>query len=1388
MLCSSDGSFAVRADCRGFTIDFTVAFEDDILSILPDAIFILAAVARCGVLFRRSMSKSPLRARGSLYAARVLIASAYVIVRVAALGLLASRGGLVSTTIPSYACHWSPVWSHCHWSTWNIRKRPEKFDRAWNGLAKRSKKGKPPLLLTLCLAFPSDILGTFPPGIVWILATFAQPFLLSDLLDFTRSYQGIGEQPEPVYIGIGLVCAFALVYAIIALSFAHTQVASVQVCVKVRGAMLDAIFRKGLVLHLAASRETGSSAAYNLLSSDMERLAMALIDLPETWTSLIAIGFGLWLLWREIGVLFLTALGMLFLLALILPALGELVDRGQDRYSTDSDARLKTTASVVDNIRPLKLSGYISTIFAKTAGQRRKEIRSLRAYFAATGFALMTGNVLPVWLEVIVFGAYGGNVAVRPELGETLGTVNTFRLLNILNAMTDSLVNAAIGFPGLYGALVSLRRVQSFLQLSEKFTIPSNSKLREDDTGEFREAMPADTHSQSSPVADGEKKSEQEPDVLTLRRATFKSRVAEVAEGKNPILLHELDLRVPAGTFTVVLGASGSGKSLLLHALLGEIDLVSGEFSSPWLREPSNIAYCQQDAWLVSGSIRSNIVMNNAFDALRYKRVLDATGLSHDLSAPGASDNNSVGSRGSMLSGGQRQRVALARALYSDAELFLFDDVLSAVDPTLATHIFESVLGISGLLRSKTVVMAGHDVANLNRADQLVVLESGRIAQKGDAQTLLSDPKSFVARFVDQQRAAAVEEKEHAQEVDEELYTKSEDEHDPVAGGDDEVVRTGTKTSRWKLYSFWFHHSGWIAGIVWFILAVALSVPYLLPQIILEKWAGINDLMPNRKAGTYIAALAAIAVGHTFMFAATIQILYQYLSPRGSIRMHDAMLKGILDAPLSWFDDVPSGRIVNRFAQDLYIVSCETPKYVFLMISNSADLVVLMAYTITATPYLAISIPPLVLVYYGLATLYTGASRQVRRLDLAAKSPLYQLFSEVYEGLASVRGYRMETSLLLRNRALLDASQKPFFLRFTAQAWLSLYLNLIVMIIAVVLTGLAVGLRDSVAVGFLGVALSSLVLISGTLNRILLFFTQVETSLVALERVREFTSIEPEGTNDRRGLAAETSKPVDEDWPARGAVDFKGVIVRYRPELEPALREVSFSFASGQKTAIVGRSGSGKSTLLMTLFRAVDLTSGSITIHVRENMSPDGSATDQGICDMLESVHLKEKIANMSSSDDTTSLGLDAQIDPERDGLSRGEKQLLCFARAVLQKRKILVLDEATSSIDHESDARLQHLIRTACADRTVITIAHRISTIADYDSVIVMEGGKLLEVGNPAALLRTSSSVFAALAQTGELELEREKKADQKKPIGRREEDMHSIDTELGQADEKTF
>ncbi|KAK2959552.1 Multidrug resistance-associated protein [Blattamonas nauphoetae] len=880
------------------------------------------------------------------------------------------------------------------------------------------------------------------------------------------------------------------------------------------------------------------------------------------------------------------------------------------------------------------------------------------------------------------------------------------------------------------------------------------------------------------------------PSSTALLSSTSSSSLKTTSFDIGRPVLSNMTVSLPRGSHTILVGPVGSGKSSFLSALLGELNCSSGRG-----RVVGKMAFLPQSPWILNATVEENITFGHPFDGEKYRRIVECCCLEADFVALPAGDQTEIGERGITLSGGQRVRVALARACYAEADVILLDDPFASVDASVGETIMERCVG--ELLKEKTVICTTHHTSLIGRFDWVVELsEDGRIVKQGkptefghlsdmeenqkeeEAQTpdmlnklsptpfkspQLSQPTAQPSVFTDAtplRRTNAsppnpttpiVTPPLTPSNIGYSLTTKEEE---------------STKGVSRDVYKFYLSTIPTFLIVLVFVVNLAAEIcsvcePYALSALTRED-AGTG----GSKAKVFTFYLVTQLVSLALVFPQASVVIQATI--RAALHIHEICIRRLFSAPLSYFDVTPTGRLLGRFSKDLESVDGGIPHAMSFQVRSSFSLVASFIGVAISMPILLLIIPPFFVLIFKHNKIFQTSGLRVRRyLSVARTAQLHDLTQQL-NGMATIRAFDRDSDFIKTSKGILDKSASGEFVLNSSNRRVSLLLETDSMIIIASICVFAIILKGfNRSLAFLPVALNLSSSVVSSLSNQLRHISMLENEMTSVEKLQEIATIEQEPA--RYVFSREGDKT--RKWPTKGEIEYKQVDVRYRPDLPLSLSGLSFKVKGGQKVGIVGRTGSGKSTLILSLLRLVEVESGEIWIDSKEtktevglhelrlsvattpqlptlfegsirfNLDPFNEVKDDRmIWEALEEVGMAGFVKSLKGR-------LDSAVAEDGGNLSVGQQQLLCLSRALLKKEKIVLLDEATSSVDLETDKKIQQAIRNSFSDATVITVAHRLSTVADADMILVMEKGAVVESGSPAELLRNSSSVFYDLA-----------------------------------------
>ncbi|GAW05470.1 ABC protein [Lentinula edodes] len=1168
------------------------------------------------------------------------------------------------------------------------------------------------------------------------------PLLAKAIINFAEertSAKENGSLTPNVGRGIGMAIGLGVIVVFASLTQHQFFWRSMITGVLTRGALINSIYKRSVVLNAKSRVKHPNANLINHISTDVSRIDAAAQWFHCGWTApiqvLVCLIILLVQLWRE----------------------RIMAHRLKTRKTTNrfTEQRAKLLAESLGVMRVVKYFSYEGPFLDRITGMRRNELQGVRWMNHMQSVNVAFAYSVPVLAATLSFVTYAHTSGGQFNAAVIFSSLSLFQLLRQPMMFLPRAMSVTTDAQNAFSRLSKLFHAEILHDIP--FVIDHGQDLALDVTdASFEWEVIATPDANDEDTEDSKKAS--------LQR--------EFLSSADPFRVRGVDMKVQRGCLVAIVGRVGSGKSSLLQGLVGEMRKTSGDFSFG-----GRVAYCPQIAWIQNASLRDNILFGQPFEEVKYWRALERSCLIPDLQMLPDGDLTEIGEKGINLSGGQRQRVNIARALYYNADVILFDDPLSAVDAHVGRSLFHGA--IHPLVKEgKTVILVTHALHFLSNCDYIYTMDAGKIAEHGSYVNLISCngefarlDKEFGGELAPETRTQLVN--AAAVEAMQSKANRVERQGAGVGRLEGKLIvkeRRTTGSLSWAVYKTYL-----IAGMGWFTIpSIALSILLMQGSQIVNSytlvwWEG------NQFGWSFPLYELLYAVLGIFqaMFTVVLGLAIDMMSTFASKNLHNDGTRAVMYAPMSFFDTTPMGRVQSVFGKDVDNLDIQLPtsmKMTVLLMANVVGSVIIIS---ILEPFFLIAVFVIAFGYQYFASFYRASAREVKRLDAMLRSLLYSHFSESLTGLPTIRSYGEIPRFVRDNKFYIDLENRALFLTVTNQRWLAVRLDalgaFLVFFIAI-FSVIGVGGINAAEIGLVLTYATQLTQLLGRMTR---QSAELENYMNSVERIAHYSHA---GYIDQEAPHEIPNHKPPQEWPDRGAIRFNDVCMSYRPGLPNVLHNVNLSIDAGEKIGIVGRTGAGKSSLTLCLLRIVEF-SGLIKIDdvniseiglkdlrtkiaiipqdpilfsgtVRSTLDPFSVYDDVRLWDALRrSFLIEDRQSDDSATDiDESSNGyitLDTVIEPEGTNLSLGQRSLLSLARALVKDSRVVILDEATASVDLQTDKRIQDTIRSEFQDRTLLCIAHRLRTIIGYDRILVMDAGRVVEFDSPLALFQRDDSIF---------------------------------------------
>ncbi|KAH3674695.1 hypothetical protein WICMUC_003111 [Wickerhamomyces mucosus] len=1165
-----------------------------------------------------------------------------------------------------------------------------------------------------------------------------------------------------------------------------------------KAVLTNVIYRKAFKLSPKAKYEFPTSSINNLVMTDLSRIDFAVGTFHFIWSFPIAFSVATIILCVNLGAIALVGVAMVLLYVCCIFWFNAKLKRLRIESNKYIVKRARAISEIINNLRMIKFYSWeepYKNIVQNFRNLEKKYI--LRMQLLKAVFNTATASITILATMVVFIAMYHIESG-----GGSFNSYNVFSAVTLFSLlrMPLNLLPLSCGFA--IDAQLAFERLAEFLQAEEsediidrlpldssKNAIEINNGTYEWDTleEELLEAQKPKTKKQLAKDARSARKlTRKEGKDPTKKGSTYDLRQRELesnsSDSSNEDLsfpgLKNINLTIRRKELIIVTGSIGTGKTSLLNAIDGSMKQVDGDS-----KVYGSLTFCSYP-WIQNATIKENVLFGSKWDPVKYEKIVKACALDIDFKSLQFGDQTEVGERGITLSGGQKARINLARAVYSDSDVILLDDVLSAVDSRVGKHIMKEC--ICGILKDKTRILATHQLSLIDDADRIIFLNGTGFLDIGTESELTKRNPEF-SNLMEYSKTQAEDEEESDdssnKDQEEELNLK-EVEIEAISKQvtkvsekvDIEKSKSGSSTESrsinkgsLKLYGRYVKlgaASGSYYLIILFLFSIVLAG---FVQVFYSVWLSfwLEDKF-ELSSGAYTGIYVAICFSSVLVFLTTYSLL-AYVNNKAGLILFNVSAEKLLKAPMSFMDVTPIGRILNRFTKDVDTLDTNLIEQMRLFLTSIALVGSTAILSGIYIPWFFIVIPVALFFYSALTSYYLSSALDIKRLEANNRSLVFSHFNESLNGMKVIKSYSASQRFIDRFDHLIDDMDSAYYFTLANQRWLATRLDTGSSIVTFLVSMMCAFGVFNINSSSSGLLVSYIVQVASSMSLLLRSMTQVENDMNSAERLFEYATELPQEAQHES-----TSVRPEPEWPRRGAIEFTDVSLSYREGLPLVLKDVTFKVEGGQKIGVCGRTGAGKSTIMNALFRINELANGKVTIDdldisglglndlrsklsiipqdpvlfhgtIRQNLDPFATKADADLWDALRRSWLVEDGASgtgeykqgVNHLKSLHKFHLDQIVEDDGSNFSLGERQLLALARALVRNSKILILDEATSSVDYEADAKIQSTIVNEFSQCTILCIAHRLKTILNYDKILVLDKGEVIEFDTPYNLFK---------------------------------------------------
>lgn len=1203
---------------------------------------------------------------------------------------------------------------------------------------------------------------------------------------------------KKVNTGIGYAFGACIMILSNGLFFNHFFQLSQLTGVEVQSTLTKAILQKMFKANAYTRHKYPTGKVTSFITTDLARIQFALSFQPFLAGFPAIIAICIVLLIVNLGAISLVGMGIFFACVVVSLIAFKQILKYRLAANIFTDARVTLMREVLNSMRMIKFYAWEDAYEKNIKDVRKKEISKVRQMQFARNFLFALAISLPNIASLVTFLSLS---SIDPNA--TSNPSNVFASLSLYQVLSLQMFFLPIALGTGVDMILGLDRIQGLLEAPEEHHTKYLQSSREDITPlPGNDGVVLKVSNASFEWEDFEVQDQIEADKVKVTKKrkfnglSFSKRKPKGGNGmvdkvepdddkNNDDDAHEkkkkiftnftnLNFEIKQGEFIMITGPIGTGKTSLLNALAGFMKKTAGQ-----IEMHGDILLCGYP-WILNASVKDNILFGSPFIKEKYDCVLDVCSLNDDMKLLPAGDNTEIGERGITLSGGQKARINLARAVYKNKDIYLFDDVLSAVDARVGKSIMDECL--MGYLHGKTRILATHQLSLIESASRIIVLSNdgevdiGTLEELKERNNTLQNLMQYSSQQKDNDDEEDVDMKPE-EVILEKQMTKERSKTDGHTMSKEERAVNSIKIGVYKEYlKAGLGAKGFFFIPLYLTLVIATTFCNLFSSVWLSYW---TERRFHRSQHFYMG-LYSFFVFASYLFMNGQFTILCALGVAASKVLNLKAVHRLLHTPMSFLDTTPMGRILNRFTKDTDSLDNELTENLRLFVTQFANIIGVCVLCIVYLPWFAIAIPFLFLIFVIVADHYQSAGREIKRLEALQRSHVYNNVNEVLSGMDTIKAYDSEIRFLTKADYLINKMNEAGYLVVSVQRWVAIFLDVVAVMFALIITLLCVTRQFHISASATGVLLTYVLQLPGLLNTILRALTQAENDMNSAERLVTYATELPQEADYKRSEFTPR-----ETWPEKGEIVFENVHFAYRPGLPNVLHGLNMRIKSGEKIGICGRTGAGKSTIMSALFRINELSSGKILIDdvdvsnlglydlrrnlaiipqdpvlfkgtIRKNLDPFNQHSDHSLWTALvRSGAIEENLLKSTMMEKPELSGsytkmhkfhLYQLVEEEGSNFSLGERQVLALTRALVRDSKVLILDEATSSVDYETDGKIQRKIVEEFGNCTILCIAHRLKTILSYDRILVLDKGNIAEFDTPWNLYLNKDSIFRSM------------------------------------------